>query len=394
MSASYFYDAAVVGAGPAGVAAAVAAAKGGLRVVLIDAAARLGGTVTAGLHRVLCGLYAGAPENPCDTLNAGVQRDLVARMVARDPAAVVVRQLGQVWVLEFPPTAWEAALAELCTEAQVTVRLGVPVTEVRRAGRRILALYLKGPEPAWVAARAVIDCTGEGSILQMTGADVLLPEIRVPRMLGGMAVRLGALQGDLEALRLEIPYALAKAVEAGRLPATARFTLFHPGPGEAEGVCKLALHPDDFSPERAAAFVERVLQILVKEIPALAAARVIEQSPRALPRDGHHLRGRYILSESDILTPRHHGLDAVRGWWPIEQWDLADGPVYAYPPPGEAYEIPDEALQSAILDNLYAAGNCLSATPVAAASVRAAGICLATGDAAGRLAARLGARRV
>ena len=129
----------------------------------------------------------------------------------------------------------------------------------------------------------------------------------------------------------------------GGLPATARFTLFHPGPGEAEGVCKLALHPDDFSPERAAAFVERVLQILVKEIPALAAARVIEQSPRALPRDGHHLRGRYILSESDILTPRHHGLDAVRGWWPIEQWDLADGPVYAYPPPGEAYEIPYEA---------------------------------------------------
>ena len=51
------------------------------------------------------------------------------------------------------------------------------------------------------------------------------------------------------------------------------------------------------------------------------------------------------------------------------------------------YAIPEEALQSDRFDNLLAAGACVSATRAATASLRAAGICLATGDAAGRLAA-------
>jgi hypothetical protein len=396
MSASLFFDVAVVGAGPAGVAAAAAAAGAGARVVLIEAAERLGGTVTAGLHRALCGLYAGGgggPESPLHTLNEGVQRELVARMVARDPHGVVPRQMGQVWVLEFPLAAWEAALADLCAEAPVTVRRSTPVTEVRRAGRRVVALHLGGAAAAWVGVRTVVDGTGDGNILQMAGPDVLLPEIRTPRILGGFAVRLGGITGDLEALRLEIPYVLARAAEAGQLPPAARFTLFHPGPGSGEGVCKLAVPPEDFAPERAEPWVERIVHHLMTEIPALSAARVLERSPRVLPRDGRHLRGRYILSESDILTPLRHGSGAIRAWWPIERWDVVTGPTYAYPPAGEAYEIPDEALQSAVLDNLLTAGNCLSATPLAAASARAAGICLATGDAAGRLAAGLCPRR-
>src|ERR1700722_12291336 len=56
------YDLAVIGAGPAGVAAAAAAGKFA-RVILIDAAPRLGGSVTAAMHRSMCGLYAQAPSS-------------------------------------------------------------------------------------------------------------------------------------------------------------------------------------------------------------------------------------------------------------------------------------------------------------------------------------------
>jgi hypothetical protein len=387
-------EVAIIGAGPAGVAAAVAAAQNRAHVVLIDAAARLGGSVTAGMHRSLCGLYARAPEGPLDTLNGGVQRDLVARMLRRAPAAVVPRQLGRVWVLEFPTDTWEAALSELCADAQVELRLNTRVTEVRLDDSRLSAVHLDGPAPAWLKTRVVIDCTGDGSVLRLAGAYTLLPPDKGhTRMLGGFALRLAGLTGDLEALRLEIPYALTRAVEKGLLPPTARFTTFHPGPGNDAGVCKLALHPDDFSADNAACFADGVLRFLIHEVRGLAVARVLEQSPRALPRDGRHLRGKFILSESDILTPRRHGPDAVRAWWPIERWDNSSGPTYAYPPPDVPYEIPEDTLQSAVLDNVLAAGNCLSATPTAAASTRAAGICLATGDAAGRLAARLATLR-
>jgi hypothetical protein len=46
-------------------------------------------------------------------------------------------------------------------------------------------------------------------------------------------------------------------------------------------------------------------------------------------------------------------------------------------------------MKSATIQNLLAAGNCLSATAGAAASLRASGICLATGDFAGRLAVEM-----
>ena len=71
----------------------------------------------------------------------------------------------------------------------------------------------------------------------------------------------------------------------------------------------------------------------------------------------------------------------------MEIWEVDRGPVFAYPPIRSPYAIPEEALQSDRFDNLLAAGACVSATRDATASLRAGGICLATGDAAGRLAA-------
>jgi hypothetical protein len=109
-------------------------------------------------------------------------------------------------------------------------------------------------------------------------------------------------------------------------------------------------------------------------------------SPRVVPRDGLALNGKYVVTEQDILQGEKHAPDAVHAWWPMEKWDIDDGPTYVYPPIGEHYDIPHDALRSGCIENLYAAGTCISATSGAAASVRASGICLATGDAAGKLA--------
>jgi len=389
MPAELSYDVAVIGAGPAGIAAAVAAARLNSHVALIDAADRLGGSVTAAMHRSLCGLYAAAPAHPTDTLNDGLQREIVTRMAAIDSRSVQPRQMGKVWVLEFPPDVWQASLADICSEAKVELRLGSRATAVRRDGPLLRAVQFDGATPEWIDARVIIDCTGDGGVLHLVGEDALLPpDPAAGRMLGGFALRLAGLGGDLEFLRLQIPYVLAQAVERSILPASARFTLFHPGPGGGEGVCKLAIHPDDFSFDRTELFADRILAVLMREVPGFDAARVVEKSPRVLQRDGRRLRGKWVISEDDVLTARRHGPNAVHAWWPIERWDVAQGPTYAYPPLGEHYDIPDEALRSAAVENLLAAGACLSATAAAAASLRAGGICLATGAAAGRLAAQ------
>jgi hypothetical protein len=223
----------------------------------------------------------------------------------------------------------------------------------------------------------------------MAGDDIALPSPGESRMLGGYSARLAGLGGDLEMLRVQIPYELARAVLDGKLPVEARFTMFHPGPGAGEGICKLAVSPDRFAQEEVELFASQVLEHLKAQLPAFKEARVVECSSRALPRDGIRLRGRYTVTEDDVLSARKHGDESVHAWWPIEYWDNLTGPSYTFPPIGQHYDIPSDALQSAVIPNLLAAGTCVSATSRAAASLRASGICLATGYASGQLAASI-----
>jgi 2-polyprenyl-6-methoxyphenol hydroxylase-like FAD-dependent oxidoreductase len=378
------YDVAVIGAGPAGVAAAAGAAESGKNILLVDASDRLGGAVTAAMHRSLCGLYAGAPQSPLDTLNGGTQRNIVELMLRNEPQLVQPRRFGKAWVLEFPASAWLAALAHVCSEPNIDLKLNSRVTAIRRESNRITAIQIDD----WIEIKALIDCTGGGNVLQLAGNDTLLPPDPTGPMLGGYAIRFTNLTGEPEMLRLQTAYALSQATGTGILPPLARFTAFYPGPGDNEGVCKLAVNPEEFSMEQVKQFADAVVEHLRREVPAFRDAKIVEQSPRAQRRDGRRLRGKFIVTEDDVLSARKIGEDAVHAWWPIELWDISQGPTYTYPPPDEYYDIPLDALHSAAVENLFAGGICVSATPAAAASIRAGGICLATGDAAGRLASK------
>jgi 2-polyprenyl-6-methoxyphenol hydroxylase-like FAD-dependent oxidoreductase len=378
------YDVAVIGGGPAGVAAAAGAAKSGKNVLLVDASDRLGGAVTAAMHRSLCGLYAGAPQSPLDTLNGGTQRNIVQLMLRKEPELVQPRRFGKAWVLEFPASAWLAALADACSKPNIDLKLNSRVTAVRREGNRITAIQIDN----WIDVKALIDCTGGGNVLQLAGDDTLLPPDPTGPMLGGYAIRFANLTGEPEMLRLQTAYTLSQAADAGSLPPLARFTAFYPGPGYGEGVCKLAVNPDEFSDDQVKQFANAVVEHLRREVPPFRDAKIVEQSPRAQRRDGRRLRGKFIVTEDDVLSGRKIGPAAVHAWWPIERWDISQGPTYTYPPPDEHYDIPLDALRSAAVENLFACGICVSATAGAADSIRAGGICLATGDAAGRLASK------
>jgi glycine/D-amino acid oxidase-like deaminating enzyme len=383
------YDIAIVGAGAAGICAAWAAAQS-RTVLLIDASARLGGAVTAAMHRSICGLYADVPRNALDTLNADAQRDLISRIAAIAPMQTVPKQLGKAWVLEFPAPAWDSALQQMCDESSADVQLGVRATAVRRDGNRITALQIEGQNPNWIDVKAIIDCTGGGNLLQLAGQEAYQPaDESTAKTLGGFAARLSNIAGDPELLRLQIPFALAKAVQGGELPNVARFTAFHPGPGPGEGVCKLAVNPSQYSEKSASDLLDQIMKVLAAEVPALSAVKILEKSPRVLPRAGLRLAGRFVVTEDDVTSARRHPGGAVHAWWPIEKWIEDQGPTYLYPPQGRHYDIPPDALRSATIENLLAAGACLSATSDAMASIRVSGICMATGAAAGRLAASI-----
>src|SRR5262245_55567216 len=131
---------AVCGAGAAGVAAALAAARAGAPVCLIDAANQPGGTVANCLIHTLGGLFNGAGE----VLNGGLAAELVAALTGLDMPAVP-RQLGRVWVLNTCPDLYRKLVQRwLASEPRITPILGTSVTGATVVAGRVTHLQLTG----------------------------------------------------------------------------------------------------------------------------------------------------------------------------------------------------------------------------------------------------------
>ena len=104
-------------------------------------------------------------------------------------------------------------------------------------------------------------------------------------------------------------------------------------------------------------------------------------------RAGRMVLGQYVLTGADVLAGRKFPDAVARGAWPIEQWSAGGVARFKYLPAGAQYEIPARSLRAARVENLFMAGKTISADVDAIASARVMGCCLATGAAAGNLAA-------
>lgn len=97
-------------------------------------------------------------------------------------------------------------------------------------------------------------------------------------------------------------------------------------------------------------------------------------------RDDGQVQGDYVLTEVDIRQGRRFEDAICQACWPIEYWHPKDGVKLHYFPPGHRYQIPLRSLKVKGYKNMYVAGKCFSAEPMALASARVAGTCWAMGE--------------
>jgi flavin-dependent dehydrogenase len=147
-------DVVVCGGGPAGVAAAVAAARAGASVRLLELQGCLGGVWTAG---PVCWVIDSANKT-------GIMAEIGHRLEQRDA------RYGRGNHYGFDPEAMKLTLEEMCLEAGVRIQLHTRVSAAARQGRRldmVLTESLSGRE-AW-KAQTFIDCTGNGDLAAYAG---------------------------------------------------------------------------------------------------------------------------------------------------------------------------------------------------------------------------------
>lgn len=155
------WDVIVVGGGPAGCGAALAAAREGAKVLLLEAGYALGGMATLGL------VCSWAPFGKPEAFTRGLAYTIMDRLRAYMPH---VRKDRLDWV-PIDPERLKWLLDTMMEEAGVTLRFGRMVCGVETEGDRVTALLVAGKDGLHaLRAPLIVDASGDGDVAVAAGA--------------------------------------------------------------------------------------------------------------------------------------------------------------------------------------------------------------------------------
>jgi 2-polyprenyl-6-methoxyphenol hydroxylase-like FAD-dependent oxidoreductase len=373
-------DICVVGAGIAGLSAALEAARLGRRVVLVDALPVLGGQCVNSLIGLFCGVYGNGPE--FRQLTQGVFTPMFRDLA---PSGDVVMRDGHTRTVLYDEVVLGRWFENRVADAGIRVVLGASVLAVERQGDRISAVDF-GTRHGTVQVRAdgFVDASGDASLTWEAGFECRVPDRTV---WGSQQVRLEHLDERYAPPADEL--ASRVHAHAGRygLQRKDGLAFFYPGRNTAVMNMTHIEAPLDAVGAATAqlegrAQADRVVDFLRAEFPdAFGDARV-----RSYGFPGRR-QTRWIAAEHQLsLEEVREGTlfdDAVaRTAWPIELHDRVDGYVWELFDADHMHYIPLGSLLPKGSENLVAAGRCVDGDAAALSSVRVMGPCAAMGHAA------------
>lgn len=388
-------DVIVCGAGPAGVSAAIGAARAGAKVRLFEAHGALGGVWTSSLLGYLL-----------DFDKPGFNVELVRRLRERDAI-----NGGGMNGLSYQPEEMKLLLEELCSAAGVKVQLHTRVAAAYREGRtlRTIVTESKSGRQAW-RAPVFIDTTGDGDLGAQAGCEFEIGREKAcpcqPMTMYALLVVKDVAQiadcihGTGDGGRHVGPKAFQDTLKrAGVTPSYGHACLF---PIQGNLVLLMANHEYGINATDAAQVTEATLRArgeihqVVRGLRKLGGpwdGLQVAATPEQIGvRDGRRIKGRYVMTSEDLVKGAVQADAVVRATFPVDIHALSaeDNKKSAYSNAGvktKPYDIPLRALIARDVDGLMMAGRCISGDFIAHASYRVTGNAVAMGEAAGATAA-------
>ncbi|MDQ6925873.1 MAG: FAD-dependent oxidoreductase [Candidatus Eremiobacteraeota bacterium] len=389
------YDVVICGGGAAGVAAAIASARCGARVALLEQAPFLGGAATRSGVLTYCGFWTQA--DPFARAVGGVGAEVLAMLDALGGMSGPIRTGStSVVIALIEPEAVKLALDRMCAAAGVDVILHARLTAVESdaAGVRT-ALALDHDGTFALDATAFVDASGEADLAHQAGAATRYGDAQGRVQNGTLAMRVGGIPRDADVSRAEWARAVRDAKARGANTMTKEHGLVARLPHSGEIIAFLADETYDARDARSTSAAERRAREqawsyvqAIRALPDHERAYLIATGPAIGTRESRHVLARTALRGADVLAARSGDDTVALGAWPVE---LHTGPghpnVWKRLRDDGAYGIALDTLFSATHRNLLAAGRVLDADADAFASVRVMGTAFATGQAAGVAAA-------
>lgn len=389
-------DVIVCGGGPAGIGAALSAARSGAKTTLIEVHGCLGGVWTASLL-----------SNIIDSGGkTGIMKELIDRLNATD---------GQYVATKYDAELMKWTLDEMCREAGVEVRLHTRVTAAYRDKSNkidyIATESFSGRE-AW-KAKVFIDTTGNGELAARAGCQFEVGEPDTGRVqpmslmviLSGLneedLVREGYVKGygkdgspsesgkkklhaDILAAGIDASYSMPSFFSIR--PDMVALMVNH-----QYGVSALDAGAVTQATLEARNEVNRIVNALRKTGGMWANLRIVTSAAQIGIREGRRIHGLYTLTKEDLMRGAQFEDGVCMVNFVVDIHSLVKGEGGGYGSGGvkmKPYQIPLRSLIAKDVDNLMMAGRCISGDFYAHASYRVTGNAVPMGEAAGRVSAR------
>ncbi len=416
-------DVLVIGGGPAGLGAAVGAAKTGAKVILIERYGFLGGNATAALVMPLMsfhtqtkathpprstnGLLFPNDHGPGDPVVAGVLSELLERLIKSGGAISPTLQTG--YVVPFDPEVFKIVAMEWLDDHGVEMLFHSFVSGIFEQNEKWGAVLETKSGPLVITADNIIDCTGDGDVAVSAGAkfevgrmeDHLVQPMtlmfrmiefqrtgfndyiqRNPQQWKGVhglwdLIKQATLNGELDLSRedmlfFDTPHEKEISVNSTRITKVLGTDVWDLSYAEWEGRRQ----------------IKRISTFLKKYVPGFENAYVAQTGVIVGVRETRRIIGDYILTANDVLEAKKFDDAIAKCSYPMDVHNpTGKGTLLKRLPDGESYDIPLRCLLPKGVDHLLVAGRSISGDHEAHSSYRVMPTAMATGQAAGVCAA-------
>ena len=424
-------DTLVVGAGAAGVGAAIGAAKTGSRTLLVDAGPTIGGELLTGMT------VDGAVNARGEWITGGVLTEILEECKAMDGYVGVLNDYRLIHYVCYDPEVMKMAIVKVAFRHGVEILLHSFAEDVLVDGNHVRGVMVRNKAGrTLIEAENVIDCSGDGDICAMAGAEFEMGSAEGEVQPVSLMFRVGGVEaepllrfvrdhpesvavGESEEIRAgrtdqqlvdelyrqgqpcvflkgEGPF-LSDAIDRGEMFATA-LIMIQPTSTPRKEVCVNSTRVWNVDPLDTQALsrtlpelydqVWTCVRFLKKRVPGFENAHFAATAPRIGIRETRRIVGEYRLADQDVIEGRKFEDGIAKGCHHIDIHGRGKQQVRIAVAKGGSYDIPYRCLVPKDLRNVLVAGRCLSSTRVAHGTARMMGSCLAMGEAAGTAASQ------
>lgn len=391
-------DLCVIGGGAAGIAAAVAAVRCGLKSLLIEKYGFCGGATVAGASGTMCGLFSSGDQP--QRIVFGFAGEFHDRLANSGGAGHCIR-FGRTALVPHDSFTWKTVADAYVKDEGIEILYHTNFITAYVEDERISCIVVRGAEGLRaIRPKMVIDASGDAEVVHSIGGSTTVGKdgtVQTPTMI----FRLGGVDMELflNLAPSEISARVAEADGSGAYRLPRHHVYLFPMPNGREVLCNMTriTFPDGsvplgirsadmtFAEMEGRAQAREYARFLKDKVHGFEQSYLVETGAQVGIRQSRSLLGKSRLSNQDVLQAKKVPGAVTFSAWPIECHNAGEVTITYLE--NDTYDIAFETLIPRTGMNLLVAGRCLSAEHEAMASARVTAQCFGMGYAAGAASA-------